>query len=266
MRGICANFLKAQEWPLTYVYEPQRGISFARNAALNHLPSGCDLVAMLDDDEVPAPDWLDQLLLAQAVTGADVVQGKVVPVFEPETPCWITSGGFFGRPRRSHSLDLATVTDLQEGTCAGTNNVLVRTAAIEELNLSFDPDFALSGGEDTVFFRKLADNGKRIVSAANAQVYEYIPPERANFRYMMVERFRIGNTNVYVERQRREAAAMRNPLRSGVNHVACGLRRLLKTLIGSKKEKVRFALGAFQIAHGLGMITGALGYRHQHYK
>lgn len=155
VRRICAKFSRAEEWHLTYVHEPQRGISYARNAVLNNLPAGCDFVAMLDDDEVPAPDWLDQLLLAQAATGADVVQGQVVPVFAPSTPQWIATSNFFGTPRRLYHIDFPRVINLQERVCAGTGNVLVRVKAIEDLRLRFDPDLALSGGEDRLFFSRL---------------------------------------------------------------------------------------------------------------
>lgn len=265
VRRICAKFSRAEEWHLTYVHEPQRGISYARNAVLNNLPAGCDFVAMLDDDEVPAPDWLDQLLLAQAAAGADVVQGQVVPVFAPGTPTWVSTGSFFGRPRRIYSLDLPRVANLQERTCAGTNNVFVRTRAI--VNLRFDPAMALSGGEDTLFFRMLADREHKIVHAATAIVYESIPRERANFRYMLMERFRIGNANVFVERRRKtDSAPVSVVLAAGLNQCRMGLRRVLKTIFGSRREKARFAVGAFQFVYGLGMLAAALGYRHQHYK
>lgn len=43
-------------WPLLYVSEPRRGITFARNAALEKATAlDCDFVAFIDDDEVPAP-------------------------------------------------------------------------------------------------------------------------------------------------------------------------------------------------------------------
>ena len=66
---------------MRYVQEPRRGISYARNTCLDHVARDAEFFAMIDDDEVPELDWLEQLLCAQARAGADVVRGAVVPVF-----------------------------------------------------------------------------------------------------------------------------------------------------------------------------------------
>src|SRR5579883_1155797 len=50
---------------LHYVHEPRRGIPQARNRAIKTARElGCGLIAFIDDDELPANDWLDQLLSA----------------------------------------------------------------------------------------------------------------------------------------------------------------------------------------------------------
>ena len=51
---------------LLYYHEPRRGISYARNTCLDHVPHATDFITIIDDDEIPAQDWLEQLLLAQA--------------------------------------------------------------------------------------------------------------------------------------------------------------------------------------------------------
>jgi glycosyltransferase involved in cell wall biosynthesis len=42
--------------PITYVYEPEQGLSRARNAGLNAAEG--DLIVFTDDDVKPTPDWL----------------------------------------------------------------------------------------------------------------------------------------------------------------------------------------------------------------
>jgi succinoglycan biosynthesis protein ExoM len=69
-----------------YVQEPRRGISYARNTCLDHVARDAEFFAMIDDDEVPELDWLEQLLCAQARAGADVVRGPVVPDFPEGAP------------------------------------------------------------------------------------------------------------------------------------------------------------------------------------
>ena len=54
-----------------YVAEPERGISHARNRAVREA-RGADLVAFVDDDDEPLPDWLRHLVLTQRRTGAEL--------------------------------------------------------------------------------------------------------------------------------------------------------------------------------------------------
>lgn len=267
VRELCAEFQKHSGTPLTYVYEPERGIPYARNACLSHVPDACDFICFIDDDEVPKEDWLDQLLLAQKKANADVVAGKVIPVFAEGTSAWIKNGGFFGSPRRSLDLDLPRRSNLQVLACAATNNVLVRMAAVRRLDLCFDTAFAFSGGSDAFFFRTLHEAGCRIVFAERAIVYDHIPASRATLRYMCRERFRVANNNVLIDAL---IDGKSRPARSralyGAKHVGLGVRRIAKTLIAKKPSADRLAVGAFHMAHGLGVITAAFGYRYQHYK
>jgi glycosyltransferase involved in cell wall biosynthesis len=268
-RNVCTEFrLQRSDVPLTYTHEEKRGISHARNACLDHVPVGADFIAMLDDDEIPNPDWLDNLLLAQRATNADIVVGCVMPIFDEGTPAWIAGGDFFGRPKRTYELDARDYDDLTRLTWSGSGNVLIRAAAVRDLALRFDPVHALSGGEDTAFFAQMRKNGCEIVYSKHAVAYEYCPPERATFAYLAAERFRMANVNTLLavedagRRARRRLAAGS----TGLTHLGSGFRRVLTTLVAGRWSKDRFATGAFRIAYGLGMIAGAFGYRYQHYR
>ena len=60
--------------------EPRPGISAARNRAFAEAEAaGIGLLALLDDDEWPAPGWLPALLRRREETGAAVVGGVVRP-------------------------------------------------------------------------------------------------------------------------------------------------------------------------------------------
>ena len=58
---------------LYFAEERKRGISFARNRAISTaLAYGADLIAFIDDDDRPRPDWLAHLVDRQRATGADL--------------------------------------------------------------------------------------------------------------------------------------------------------------------------------------------------
>ena len=143
--ATCKALEGASRFPLEYVSEPRRGIPFARNAAVYSARRlGAELLAFIDDDEVPEPAWLDQLLLVMHETGAGVVTGPVLPAFEEEVPEWIQRGGFFDRERHG----TGSVQDR-----AVTGNVLLRTALLAEMPAPFDERKPLSGGTDTHLFQ-----------------------------------------------------------------------------------------------------------------
>jgi O-antigen biosynthesis protein len=68
----------AARWGVRLVEEPRRGVSRARN--LGARESGSELVAYLDDDALPEPDWLAALAREFADPRVMAVAGQVRPI------------------------------------------------------------------------------------------------------------------------------------------------------------------------------------------
>ncbi|HEY8310079.1 MAG TPA: glycosyltransferase family 2 protein, partial [Gemmatimonadaceae bacterium] len=106
----CATLARSSRWPLIYVSEPRRGISFARNAALRTAQSRkAQYIAFIDDDEAPTPPWLDELLAGMEEYAAGVVAGPVLPMFEGPVAPWMVKGKFFERARSATGSRRSTV-------------------------------------------------------------------------------------------------------------------------------------------------------------
>ncbi|HLY39668.1 MAG TPA: glycosyltransferase family 2 protein [Terracidiphilus sp.] len=97
----------ADEFQARYICEPIQGLSRARNRALNE--SSSEIIAFLDDDAVPTPAWLDQILvpfadpLVASVTGETIAPDAVTPaqpcpsrVVSQELPQWFEMANFGG--------------------------------------------------------------------------------------------------------------------------------------------------------------------------
>jgi glycosyltransferase involved in cell wall biosynthesis len=269
-REICSSFEARHRIPVTYVSEPRRGISFARNACLDNIPDGFDFFASIDDDEIPEPDWLERLLEAQAATGADVVQGAVYPIFAEGTPNWLVEGQYFGRPRRAWIGTISKMEEHQELKQAGTGNALVRAASISSPPRRFDPELALTGGEDTMFFRSLQATGGRIVFAPRARVGEYIPPERATPWYRLKIEFRIGNNPlpapVDPKRRRLSKRLLKRWRDSGPNKMLSGVRYLIAGGLSGDMTNDRLMIAGLRIAFGLGQCARAVGLTYRPYQ
>ncbi|MCA1706726.1 MAG: glycosyltransferase, partial [Actinobacteria bacterium] len=77
-----------------YVHLGAGNIAAGRNAVLDHA-RGADFLAFLDDDELPERDWLEELMIVQSATGADIVVGPVRPRLPEPVPDWFRDGNFF---------------------------------------------------------------------------------------------------------------------------------------------------------------------------
>jgi GT2 family glycosyltransferase len=74
---------------LRWVHEPRRGLSCARNRAIAE--SDASIIAFLDDDAVPGPFWLREMMAAFDMLGSDVmaIGGRVSPVWLGPRPAWL---------------------------------------------------------------------------------------------------------------------------------------------------------------------------------
>jgi glycosyltransferase involved in cell wall biosynthesis len=251
-------------WPLHYVHEVRPGISHARNTAVEAVPAGTDFIAMIDDDEVPAPTWLDCLLDARMRSGADIVAGPAIPVFPPHTPAWVAAGGFFLKPTNMHALR-----DLDPHPPVATCNVLLRAGLLGETGVRFDPALALSGGEDKLVFQTLKLRGCRFAWAAEAKVAEWVPAERATLGYMWRESFRRGAVKFYVKRQLKSESALRSvriALRMTLRCIAGIAWQLLCLLANLWRGRRGWVPHALDIADNLGTLAGIMGVRNRHYR
>ena len=178
----------ALPWPAKYVVEPRRGIAQARNRAILEAENP-DFIVFIDDDEVPTPQWLDELLWTQACFKGDVVCGPVLPRFASGTPEWVKAGRFF-------SKHLYITGDTIETCCTG--NVLIPRRVMREVR-AFDERFALTGAEDTHFFLRVRQQGFKIICSGGGVVYESVPTSRASLKWLLRRAYQSGNSWVLCE-------------------------------------------------------------------
>jgi succinoglycan biosynthesis protein ExoM len=157
-RAVCDQARPRLPVDLLFVEEPRRGISFARNRAVAEaVAQGAAFVAFIDDDDLPQPDWLRQLLRRQRETGADLVFGFWSPPGELRLPEWLRGVRYF-HPPRPHDCNRFGLP-----AWAGTYNLLIARAALERLSGPEGPfraAFAHCGGEDSDLFIRAKRAGR----------------------------------------------------------------------------------------------------------
>lgn len=246
-REVCGSV--SLPWPVKYVVEPRRGLTVARNRAVTEAGS-VDLIAFIDDDEVPSPQWLDELLWTQAAFKADIVSGPVSPTYAPEVPKWIRAGEFFASRPQS--------TGTQCRTCA-THNCLVGKHVFARVP-TFDDRFAFSGAEDTDFSLRAAQAGYKIVWSQEAVVYEYTSAKRGTVGWILLREYQTGNGWVFCEAAIDRSVMSRiSRLSKAWGHVAMGLGGAFgSTLCLDRSAAVR---ALQQASKGMGMLSAMAGHK-----
>jgi cellulose synthase/poly-beta-1,6-N-acetylglucosamine synthase-like glycosyltransferase len=113
----------AQDYGARYLIEPVRGLSRARNRGLAECFT--DIVAFLDDDAIPAQEWLGALVAPFSNNKIAAATGKVFPLdvdpteISPESPITLTN-------RDRHWFERATF----GGMGLGCNMALRRSACL----------------------------------------------------------------------------------------------------------------------------------------
>ena len=240
-------------FPVVFGVESRRGIPYARNRAVQLArAAGADFVAFIDDDELPDPGWLVELLRVQAETGADVVTGPVDPSFEVQPPSWVVKGGFFDRPR---------FRDGEEIEWATTSSVLVSMPVFGG-DHPFDETRPLEGGSDTRLFWEARQHGFRIFWADHARVVETIPATRLSKEWVLRREFRRGTTMGLCTRDL-------EPFRRKVRRFATAGFRIAEGtgmfLVGLVRGPVARLRGVHRIRLGVGIWAGLLGVRYREY-
>lgn len=252
---VCANISPDFKWSLKYNIEPQRGISYVRNKAIACVTKDTEFVAFIDDDEVPDPFWLDQLLSVQQSYNVDVVSGPVLPYFVDEVPVWVVKGKFFewGRYPTGHPLKVAFM-----------NNVIVRSEIFTKVDQAFDDRFALTGGEDSHFFMRVYRMGYKMVWADEALVYEWIPKSRTNMKWILLRGYRTWSTHSLCEREFEPSIKVQAiRMTKGIGLIFFGLFFLIQSLTLQQHIFVKALLNIYR---GFGTLSGLRGKHYEEYK
>ena len=237
---------------LRHVHEPVPGIVAGRNRALQEC-AGEDLLVFLDDDELPREGWLRALVTAWREGDCAAVTGPTPPMYAQAPNAWVAASGAFDSWRADDGARVPS---------ADTGNLLLDLKVVRDLDLWFDPGYGLSGGEDSLFTRRLSLAGGVIRFATGAVVDKRVPPERATRAWVLRRSYRSGSSWARVRID--TASGPRLPLRLG--YAVKGLGRAGRdgaraVLARRRGDTAARAVHEVSCRGGLGMVVGAFGVR-----
>lgn len=236
----------------------QRGNCYAYNAgwatALETYPN-LRAIAIIDDDEIAAPEWLDCLITAQEATQADMVGGPQLPVFEDVS----------GQKWKRHPV----FTPHYEATgpvpiLFSSGNVLVTRRVLDAMPRPFlDPAFNFIGGGDADFYSRGKEKGFSFAWANEAWVAETVPARRTSSSWVRARSLRNGAISTMLEHRRDSSFGGR------VKTFAKSLALLAASLprgIRLWRKTGLFSAGLYHFYVAVGRLMAEFGFVNEQYR
>ncbi len=190
-----------------YVVEPRRGLAWARNCALEMVPSG--ITAWIDDDEVADRYWLAELARGFAEhPDAAAVSGIMLPAeLETQAQVWFEQYGGHHKHREFISTAFSPLTAAEQSPLYplppfGTGgNMALRADALKRAGgfvTALGAGTWTMGGEDTRLFSELLLGGGTVVYQPSAVTHHYHRRRKTELRRQMFG-YGVGLTAFYAD-------------------------------------------------------------------
>ena len=178
---------------LRFLTEAMQGLGHVRNTGFLHARG--EYVAYLDDDAIPAPNWISGILKIITSRSPDCICGPIYPYYDSEKPAW-----FLDEYEIRTKGDQERLLVLGE-ECSGSNMTWKR----EVLELLGGVDISMGmkgeyivGGEDSDLFRRYWLNAGtpplngRIVYNPDLEILHWTPPYKMRVDYILKRNFAAG--------------------------------------------------------------------------
>ena len=164
----------AAKFEVRYLVEPRQGIARARNMTFTRAEG--DYLALIDDDEIPAFDWLLKLYTAIGEYDVDGVLGPVLRHFDHRPPSWLEKSNLLVRRVNPSG-------SIMRPGASRTGNALIKRSVVSGEAAPFREE--LRAGEDQDFFDRKLREGYRFVWSSDAVVFEVNSARRSKWQYFV---------------------------------------------------------------------------------
>jgi succinoglycan biosynthesis protein ExoM len=156
----------------------------------------------------------------------------------------------------------------QDLKTASTANVLISGRVLKKMKAYFNEAMALTGGSDTHFFIRVANQGYKLVWADEAVVHEWLPASRVNARWILKRALRTAQNEIYMDLLTLPPLIARSKrFIHGVGRIGVGAALLVPYAVVGVFKGQQVSIKPIRILYrGVGMVMGAVGKRYDEYK
>jgi succinoglycan biosynthesis protein ExoM len=238
-------------YKLDYYNYPVKGLSNVRNELFKKaLEFNPDYIVCIDDDEYPVSDWLNQLLHAITTTKADIVLGRIIPVFENEVSHYV-----------SYWFNYKNLQNYQRVYRFNAGNFIISVSFLLKHKIKFDDRFNLTGSEDSYYGVKAIKEGAKIYWSSNAIAYETIPANRAKLKWLIRRRYNGANTFTYIMKLEKNYLGL---LKKNLVNIAYLFSGTIALVFIPFPFRWKY-WGILKISESIGGFAGLFGIQYQEY-
>jgi glycosyltransferase involved in cell wall biosynthesis len=205
-RAAVQEFSTRHPGRIRYVFEPNQGLSNARNAGIQAARG--EVIVFTDDDVIVDGSWLLKLsrsLCDRSCVGAG---GRVLPPQGVVLPNWLSLTGPYDLGGRVAALfdqgdERKELSEPPYGANMAFRREMFQKYGYFRTDLGRRPG-SLIGGEETEFGMRLIAAGERLGYEPSAIVYHPVPEERLNKKYLLAWSFDFGRA-ITLQKGRRAA-------------------------------------------------------------
>ncbi|MEM5500057.1 glycosyltransferase [Ahrensia kielensis] len=256
--NACSPLFEAGTHDGLVIIAHDRGNCCAYNAgwftALTKFPN-LKYIAVIDDDEIAAPQWLENLCATAEKHDASFVGGPQLPVFE----------GAVNEKWKSHQVfkphyETTGMVDI----LYSSGNLLVRRDALKAMPQPFfDLAFNFTGGGDADLMRRAKDKGFDFAWCTEAEIHETVPERRVTWGWIQKRALRNGQLSALIAHRRAKSTwgHLKVILHSLALLAVSPVRSLFQLV---RSGSVLSSLYPVHIA--LGRIASEFGYANEQYR
>ena len=190
--AVVEEISRGSEIKIKYIKEGGKGEANSRNRAVRE--SIGDWVALIDDDEVPEPCWLKELVAKAFDQKADCIGGRMKLILPTNLDSKIIGTA---RKQLGETAQTSKFKKKLTWNGPGGGNALVNKKVFDHVG-GFDTSMVY-GGTDQDFFRRARRIGYTFAHAHNAVAYHIIPSYRLEPSYLRLTSRRNGKDLAYFD-------------------------------------------------------------------
>lgn len=200
------------EMNLRFVIEEKPGLGHVRNTGF--LLARGEYIAYLDDDAIPAPNWISGILKIIAIQSPDCICGPIHPYYDSEKPAWFLDK-YEIRAKGEKQRWLVPGEECSGSNMTWKREVLEKLGGVD-VSMGMKGEYIV-GGEDSDLFRRYWLNAGtahfkgEVVYSPDLKVMHWTPPYKMQVNYILKRNYAAG---IAAARMRRDDSHLKKSMTS----------------------------------------------------